>query len=79
MYDTGGSKHAIRIMRWVMYLFGCQSAVKEALEAKTLNEQREIWRNKIRQRSCRASCPAWSYRRRVFSGRPSACLKTSSP
>ncbi len=48
LYDTGGSKHAIRIMRWVMYLFGCQSAVKEALEAKTLNEQREIWRNKIR-------------------------------
>lgn len=48
LYDTGGSRHAIRVFRWVARLFGLQSAVKQILEAKTLNEQREIWRNKIR-------------------------------
>ncbi|KAI0103424.1 hypothetical protein F4814DRAFT_96850 [Daldinia grandis] len=48
LYDTGGSKHGIRIFRWISRVFGCRSAVKELLTAKTLNEQREIWRNKIR-------------------------------
>ncbi|RYP52077.1 hypothetical protein DL769_010727 [Monosporascus sp. CRB-8-3] len=48
LYDTGGSKHAIRIFRWISRVFGCRSAVKELLAAKTLNEQREVWRNKIR-------------------------------
>ncbi|KAI1405468.1 hypothetical protein F4819DRAFT_425538 [Hypoxylon fuscum] len=48
LYDTGGSKHGIRIFRWISRVFGCRSAVKQLLAAKTLNEQREIWRNKIR-------------------------------
>ncbi|KAI0169166.1 hypothetical protein GGR52DRAFT_592975 [Hypoxylon sp. FL1284] len=48
LYDTGGSKHAIRIFRWVTRVFGCRSAVKQLLAAKTLNEQREIWRDRIR-------------------------------
>ncbi|KAI8961981.1 hypothetical protein F5Y11DRAFT_205890 [Daldinia sp. FL1419] len=48
LYDTGGSKHGIRIFRWISRVFGCRSAVKELIAAKTLNEQREIWRNKIR-------------------------------
>ncbi|KAH7027539.1 uncharacterized protein B0I36DRAFT_364730 [Microdochium trichocladiopsis] len=48
LYDTGGSKHAIRIFAWITFVFGCRRAVKELLAAKTLNEQREIWRNKIR-------------------------------
>lgn len=48
LYDTGGSRHAIRAMRWVSRLFGLRSAVKQLLNTKTLNEQREIWRNKIR-------------------------------
>lgn len=48
LYDTGGSRHAIRAMRWVSMLFGIRTAVKQVLESKTLNEQREIWRNKIR-------------------------------
>jgi len=48
LYDTGGSRHAIRVFRWVARLFGLQSVVKQLLEAKTLNEQREIWTNKIR-------------------------------
>lgn len=48
LYDTGGSKHAIRIFRWITKLFGCRAAVKEFLRSKTLNEQREIWHSKIR-------------------------------
>lgn len=48
LYDTGGSRHAIRAMRWVSRLFGLRKAVQQVLDAKTLNEQREIWRNKIR-------------------------------
>ncbi|KPM37398.1 hypothetical protein AK830_g9159 [Neonectria ditissima] len=48
LYDTGGSRHAIRVFRWIARIFGLQSAVKQLLEAKTLNEQREIWRKKVR-------------------------------
>ncbi|KAI1634889.1 hypothetical protein F4809DRAFT_665011 [Biscogniauxia mediterranea] len=48
LYDTGGSKHGIRIFRWITRVFGCRSAVRELLNAKTLNEQREIWRGRIR-------------------------------
>lgn len=48
LYDTGGSRHAIRVFRWIARIFGLQKAVKQLLEAKTLNEQREIWRKKIR-------------------------------
>ncbi|KAI0798754.1 hypothetical protein GGR55DRAFT_684645 [Xylaria sp. FL0064] len=48
LYDTGGSRHGIRIFRRITQLFGCHSAVKDLLTAKTLNEQREIWRNRVR-------------------------------
>ncbi|KAI0151677.1 hypothetical protein GGR57DRAFT_179300 [Xylariaceae sp. FL1272] len=48
LYDTGGSKHGIRIFRWITQVFGCRAAVKDLLAAKTLNEQREIWRHRIR-------------------------------
>ncbi|TPX17034.1 uncharacterized protein E0L32_012311 [Thyridium curvatum] len=48
LYDTGGSKHAIRVFAWIARIFGCRQAVNEILTAKTLNEQREIWRTKIR-------------------------------
>ncbi len=48
LYDTGGSKHAIRVFRWISWIFGRRRAVQELLNAKTLNEQREIWQSKIR-------------------------------
>ncbi|KAK2063787.1 S-adenosyl-L-methionine-dependent methyltransferase [Colletotrichum caudatum] len=48
LYDTGGSRHAIRVFRWISRIFGCRAAVKEFLSTKTLNEQRKVWRNKIR-------------------------------
>ncbi|GAB1310214.1 3-amino-3-carboxypropyl transferase [Madurella fahalii] len=48
LYDTGGSKHAIRVFRWISQVFGCRSAVKELLSAETLSAQRHIWHSKIR-------------------------------
>lgn len=48
LYDTGGSRHAIRIFRWISRAFGCRRDVKRLLAAKTLNEQAEIWQSKIR-------------------------------
>jgi betaine lipid synthase len=47
-YDTGGSRHAIRSFRWLTQAFGCRAAVAALLAAKTLNEQREIWRAHLR-------------------------------
>ena len=48
LYDTGGSKHALRIFRWISYVFGCRQAVVDLVQAKSLDEQREIWRDRIR-------------------------------
>ncbi|KAK3329530.1 hypothetical protein B0H66DRAFT_597107 [Apodospora peruviana] len=48
LYDTGGSKHGIRIFRWVSWIFNFHKSVRKLLSAKTLNEQREIWHSKIR-------------------------------
>ena len=48
LYNTGGSRHAIRAMRWIAWLFGLRSHVQSLLNARTLNEQREVWRQKIR-------------------------------
>lgn len=43
LYETGGSRHAIKMVRYLFTIFGLTSAVKELCEAQTLNEQREIW------------------------------------
>ena len=48
LYDTGGSRHAIRVVRLLSTVLGFRSEVKNLLEAKTLNEQREVWAKKIR-------------------------------
>ncbi|KAG9245506.1 hypothetical protein BJ878DRAFT_14677 [Calycina marina] len=48
LYETGGSRHAIRVVRLLATLFGMRSAIKRLLQAKTLNEQREIYSHKIR-------------------------------
>ena len=48
LYDTGGSKHAIRVFRWVSRIFGCRRAVTELLGSETLAQQRQVWQSKIR-------------------------------
>ena len=43
LYETGGSRHPIRLSRWLMRLFGLTDEVTKLVSAETLNEQREIW------------------------------------
>ena len=43
LYETGGSRHAIRMVRWLFNIFGLQGEVRKLCEAQTLAEQREIW------------------------------------
>ncbi|KAK3395626.1 hypothetical protein B0T20DRAFT_419372 [Sordaria brevicollis] len=48
LYDTGGSRYAIRFFRWISTLFLCRSAVRQLLSTSTLEEQRSIYHRKIR-------------------------------
>lgn len=43
LYETGGSRHAIKMVRHLFTLFGLQSQVQKLVEAQTISEQREIW------------------------------------
>ena len=48
LYETGGSRHAIRVVRMLSTVLGFRSEIKRLLAAKTLNEQREIYAKRIR-------------------------------
>lgn len=48
LYDTGGSRYAIRLFRWISTLFFCRPAVRQLLSASTLEEQRSIYHQRIR-------------------------------
>ncbi|BDD56066.1 hypothetical protein MAP00_001546 [Monascus purpureus] len=43
LYETGGSRHAIKMVRYLFKVFGLEGEVRKLCEAPTLNEQREIW------------------------------------
>ncbi|OJJ01128.1 hypothetical protein ASPVEDRAFT_52147 [Aspergillus versicolor CBS 583.65] len=43
LYETGGSRHAIKMVRYIFKFFGMEGQVKKLCEAQTLAEQREIW------------------------------------
>ncbi|KKZ63271.1 hypothetical protein EMCG_00254 [[Emmonsia] crescens] len=43
LYETGGSRYALKMVRYLFALFGLSAEVKRLCEAQTLNEQREIW------------------------------------
>ncbi|OJJ46724.1 hypothetical protein ASPZODRAFT_16476 [Penicilliopsis zonata CBS 506.65] len=43
LYETGGSRIAIKMVRHLFRLFGLEAEVQKLCEAQTLNEQREIW------------------------------------
>ena len=43
LYETGGSRYAIRGVRYLMRAFNLTHEVNKLLSAETLNEQREIW------------------------------------
>lgn len=43
LYETGGSRHAIRLVRILFQIFGLTPEIERLCAAETLNEQREIW------------------------------------
>ncbi|PYH47485.1 class I SAM-dependent methyltransferase [Aspergillus saccharolyticus JOP 1030-1] len=43
LYETGGSRHAIKMIRYLFQVFGLQGQVAKLCEAQTLAEQRKIW------------------------------------
>jgi betaine lipid synthase len=43
LYETGGSRHAIKMIRYLFKVFGLEGQVQKLCEAQTLAEQREIW------------------------------------
>ncbi|KAA8575153.1 hypothetical protein EYC84_004358 [Monilinia fructicola] len=48
LYETGGSRHAIRTIRLLAHTLGFRREIHALLAATTLAEQRDIWRRKIR-------------------------------
>ncbi|KAF2724495.1 hypothetical protein K431DRAFT_262371 [Polychaeton citri CBS 116435] len=49
LYNTGGSKHALRLVRWLGKLLGIKDDIQRLCAAQTLNEQREIWTKRVRK------------------------------
>lgn len=43
LYETGGSRYALKMVRYLFKVFGLTEEVKKLCNAETLNEQREIW------------------------------------
>lgn len=43
LYETGGSRHAIRMVRWLCTLFRLQGYVNKLCDAQDLKEQLSIW------------------------------------
>lgn len=43
LYETGGSRYAIKMVRYLFKLFGLEDEVRKLCEAQTLDEQRKIW------------------------------------
>ncbi|KAF2084993.1 hypothetical protein K490DRAFT_68195 [Saccharata proteae CBS 121410] len=49
LYATGGSRHALQLVGWLLRITGLSGEVKRLCNAGTLNEQREIWNRSIRR------------------------------
>lgn len=43
LYETGGSRHAIKMVRYLFKIFGLSGETEKLCQAQTLNEQRNIW------------------------------------
>ncbi|KAG0642618.1 hypothetical protein HOY80DRAFT_1014441 [Tuber brumale] len=48
LYETGQSRLAIIAAKWLFRVFGVSKHVERMCAARTLDEQREIWRSKVR-------------------------------
>ena len=43
LYESGGSRHAIKMVRYLVKIFRLEDDVQKLCEAQNLSEQREIW------------------------------------
>lgn len=48
LYETGQSGIALRATKWLFCAFGAAAHVRRMCAATTLNQQKEIWRDKVR-------------------------------
>jgi betaine lipid synthase len=48
LYDTGFSRWALRLARWVFAGFGVSKHVEELCKSTTMEQQSDIWNNKIK-------------------------------
>lgn len=49
LYETGGSRHAVRLAKYLFVLAGLQSEVKLLCNCETIKEQQKIWYNSLRR------------------------------
>lgn len=49
LYHTGGSRHALNLIAWLVRLLNLQDEVARLCSAATLAEQREIWQRSLRR------------------------------
>ncbi|ANB11016.1 Ubiquinone/menaquinone biosynthesis methyltransferase ubiE [Sugiyamaella lignohabitans] len=48
LYDSGSTRWAIRIARWLFFALGLESDVKRLLKTQTIKEQLKVWNESIR-------------------------------
>ncbi|KAI0631286.1 hypothetical protein C8Q77DRAFT_199390 [Trametes polyzona] len=48
LYETGGTRLAVKLCKWLFRALGLRSAVRELCDAPTLRAQRAIWRTRLR-------------------------------
>ncbi|KAI1787532.1 hypothetical protein LXA43DRAFT_896047 [Ganoderma leucocontextum] len=48
LYETGGSRIAVKLSKWLFRALGLAGAVRDMCAAQTLREQRAIWRTRLR-------------------------------
>ncbi|KAI0370605.1 hypothetical protein BV20DRAFT_1074362 [Pilatotrama ljubarskyi] len=48
LYETGGTRIAVKLSKWLFRLLGPSVDVRQLCSAKTLREQRAIWRTRLR-------------------------------
>lgn len=48
LYSTGGSRHALNLVRWLVHAFRLQRSVQQLCSATTIEEQRRVWKQKLR-------------------------------
>ena len=49
LYYTGGSRHALNLVKWVGWVLGVSADLKRLCNTGTLAEQREIWSKRVRR------------------------------